>query len=86
MFYFQTAKQFTDKSKECKETGSILDSIRSSRRCAVKSWTRLVPDVTHLWENHWRSFHSKWVGLHHYNKCNKALVFAFVYNCGSQTP
>jgi hypothetical protein len=37
MFNFQTGKQFTDKTNELKETGSILDSIRSSRRCAEKS-------------------------------------------------
>jgi hypothetical protein len=35
MFNFQTAKQFTYKAKEFKETGSILDCIRSSR-CAEK--------------------------------------------------
>jgi len=50
MFNFQTGKQFTDKAKEFKETGSILDSIRWSRRCAEKCWTKLVPDVTHLWK------------------------------------
>jgi len=35
MFNFQTGKQFTDKAKEFKETGSNLDSTRSSR-CAEK--------------------------------------------------
>jgi hypothetical protein len=48
MFNFQTGKQFTDKAKEFKERGSILDSIRSSRRCAEKRLTKLVPDMTHL--------------------------------------
>jgi len=36
MFNFQTAKQLTDKAKGFKETGSILDSISSSRRVEKK--------------------------------------------------